>query len=163
VRIARNYKPPLAAVRPTRQQGGRLHPVHARPELTAGQRALGRVDLRDIVGLNRALNERISDQADLIRYHADPLVIFKGIAGHIDLTVGPGTIWDIPTAADVKLLECPGTAPAVGDHLDRLLRPHYEVSETPRAAFDSNRLLSGVALEIEPRPLIQKKRRGHTA
>ncbi len=114
-------------------------------------------DLRDVLPLNRALNERMSDQADLIRYHADPPVVFKGVSEHTDLAVGPGTVWDIPADADVRLLEWQGAAPAVGDHLDRLLRSIYEVSETPRTAFgDSGRLLSGVALETELRPLIQK-------
>jgi hypothetical protein len=48
-------------------------------------------DLRDVLGLNRALNERMSDQADLIRYHADPPVVFKGVAEHSDLAARPGT------------------------------------------------------------------------
>ena len=44
-------------------------------------------DLRDVLGLNRALNERLSDQADLIRYHADPPVVFTGVSEHTDLAV----------------------------------------------------------------------------
>ena len=44
-------------------------------------------DLRDVVPLNRELDERVSDQADLIRYHADPPVIFKGVDEHTDLAV----------------------------------------------------------------------------
>ena len=102
-------------------------------------------------------NERVSDQADTIRYHADPRVVFKGVSEHTDLAVGPGTVWDIPADASVELLEWRGTAPAVEEHLERLLRGIYEVSETLRTAFgDSGRLLSGVALETELRPLIQK-------
>jgi hypothetical protein len=130
--------------------------VHV-PNLQPPNENWGVSDLRDLIGLNRALNERMSDQADLIRYHADPPVIFRGVNEHTDLVVGPGTVWDIPADADVRLLEWQGPAPAVGDHLDRLLRAIYEVSETPRTAFgDSGRLLSGVALETELRPLIQK-------
>jgi hypothetical protein len=37
------------------------------------------------VPLNRALNERLSDRADLIRYHAGPPVVFKGVAEHTEL------------------------------------------------------------------------------
>src|SRR6185369_4123056 len=71
--------------------------------------------------------------------------------------VGPGTVWDVPADGSVELLEWRGTAPAAEEHLKRLLRGIYEVSETPRTAFgDSGRLLSGVALETELRPLIQK-------
>ncbi len=114
-------------------------------------------DLRDVVALNRELNERVSDQADLIRFHADPPVIFKGVDEHSDLTVGPGTVWDIPLDADVKLLEWSGRAPAVQEHIQTVLRALYEVAETPRTAFgDSGRILSGVALETELRPIVQK-------
>ena len=98
----------------------------------------------------RELNERMSDQADVIRYHADPPVIFRGVTEHTDLAVGPGTVWDIPSDADVKLLEWQGQAVAVGEHIERLYRTLYEVTETPRAAFgDSGQMLSGVALETE--------------
>lgn len=121
-------------------------------------------DLRDVISLNRAYNERLSDQADTIRYHADPPVIFRGVSEHSDLAVGPGTVWDIPEEANVELLEWKGSPPAVEEHLDRLLRAIYEVSETPRTAFgDSGRLLSGVALEVELRPLLQRTLRKRIA
>jgi hypothetical protein len=114
-------------------------------------------DLRDVLALNRELDERVSDQADLIRYHADPPVIFRGVDEHSDLAVGPGTVWDIPADADVKLLEWSGRAPAVQEHIQTVLRALYEVAETPRTAFgDSGRVLSGVALETELRPIVQK-------
>jgi hypothetical protein len=73
------------------------------------------------------------------------------------LAVGPGTVWDIPSDADVKLLEWQGQPVAVGEHIERLYRTLYEVTETPRTAFgDSGRLLSGVALETELRPIVQR-------
>jgi hypothetical protein len=127
------------------------------PNLPVPGEQWGRSELADVASLVRAYNERLSDQADTIRYHADPPTIFKGVAEHTDLAVGPGTVWDIPADASVELLEWRGTAPEVEQHLERLLRSIYEVSETPRTAFgDSGRLLSGVALETELRPLIQK-------
>ena len=80
-----------------------------------------------------------------------------------DLPVGPGTVWEIPPDADVKLLEWHGQPVAVQEHIERVLRAIYELSETPRTAFgDSGRLLSGVALEVELRPLIQKTLRKRT-
>jgi hypothetical protein len=83
--------------------------------------------------------------------------VFKGVADHSDLTVGPGTVWDIPSDADVSLLEWKGQGIEVDSHLDRLLRSLFEVTETPRTAFgDADGLLTGVALEIQLRPLIQK-------
>jgi hypothetical protein len=120
----------------------------------------GRSDLADVVPLNRELDERFSDQADVIRFHADPPIIFRGVEDHDSLTVGPGTVWDVPRDADVKLLEWQGQPAAVQDHINQVLRALYETAETPRTAFgDSGRLLSGVALETELRPLIQKTQR----
>ena len=79
---------------------------------------------------------------------------------HFVLAVGPGTVWDLPSDADVKLLEWQGQPVAVQEHIERLYRTLYEVAETPRTAFgDSGRLLSGVALETELRPLIQRTMR----
>ena len=44
-----------------------------------------------------------------------------------------------------------------GEHIERLYRTLYEVTETPRTAFgDSGRMLSGVALETELRPIVQR-------
>ena len=117
----------------------------------------GLSDLVDLIPLNRELDERMSDQADVIRYHADPPVVFKGVEEHSDLPVGPGTVWDLPRDADVSLLEWRGNAPALQEHIDRVLRALYEVTETPRTSFgDSGRLLSGVALETELQPLVQR-------
>jgi hypothetical protein len=130
------------------------------PNLPGPSESWGQSDLKDLVGLNRAYNERLSDQADTIRYHADPPVIFKGVAEHTDLAVGPGTVWDLPVDAAVELLEWKGSVPDVEKHLERLQRALYEVGETPRTAFgDSGRLLSGVALETELRPIVQKTER----
>jgi hypothetical protein len=130
--------------------------VHV-PNLPGPNECWGRSDLVDVIALNRELNERVSDQADVIRYHADPPVIFKGVEEHTDLAVGPGTVWDIPADADVKLLEWGGQPPSVQGHVEFVLRALYEIAETPRTAFgDSGRVLSGVALETELRPLIQK-------
>jgi len=117
----------------------------------------GRSDLDGLIEINRELNERMSDQADVIRYHADPPVIFRGVTEHTDLAVGPGTVWDLPLDSDVKLLEWQGQPVAVQEHVERVMRTLFEISETPRSAFgDSGRLLSGVALEMELRPIIQK-------
>lgn len=130
--------------------------VHV-PNVQPPNQLWGRSDLDGLIEINRELNERMSDQADVIRYHADPPVVFRGVTEHTDLAVGPGTVWDIPVDADVKLLEWQGQAVAVQEHIERVLRTLFEVSETPRSAFgDSGRLLSGVALEMELRPIIQK-------
>ncbi len=130
--------------------------VHV-PNLQPPNTPWGISDLVDLIPLNRELDERMSDQADLIRYHADPPVVFRGVERHSDLAVGPGTVWDLPRDADVSLLEWRGSLPTLQEHIERILRALYEVAETPRTSFgDSGRLLSGVALETELQPLIQR-------
>lgn len=114
-------------------------------------------DVKDLIPLNRELNERFSDMADVIRFHADPPVVFKGVAEHTELAVGPGTVWDIPADADVFLLECRGQQPAAFEHIDRVMRALHDVAETPKTAFgETGRVQSGVALEMELQSLIQK-------
>ncbi len=130
--------------------------VHV-PNLPLANEPWGVSDLVDMIPINREINERVSDQADVIRFHADPPIVFRGVTDHADLAVGPGTVWDIPSDADVKLLEWHGQSVAVGEHIERLYRTLYEVTETPRTAFgDSGRMLSGVALEMELRPIVQR-------
>ena len=130
--------------------------VHV-PNLQPPNSSWGVSDLTHLIPLNRELDERMSDQADMIRYHADPPVVFRGVEEHSDLPVGPGTVWDLPRDADVALLEWRGNTPAVQDHIERVLRAIYDVSETPRTSFgDSGRLLSGVALETELQPLVHR-------
>ncbi len=130
-----------------------VHIPNARP----ANEFWGVSDLKDVAPLNRELNERMSDVADVIRFHSDPPVIFKGVREHGNLAVGPGTVWDLPEGAGVDLLEWRGQPPAVQEHIERVLRALHDVAETPKTAFgDSGRLLSGVALETELQPLIQK-------
>jgi hypothetical protein len=130
--------------------------VHV-PNLPLANEPWGQSDLVDVIPINREIDERVSDQADVIRFHADPPVVFRGVTDHADLAVGPGTVWDIPSDADVKLLEWQGQPVAVEEHIERLYRTLYEVTETPRSAFgDSGRVLSGVALETELRPIVQR-------
>lgn len=133
--------------------------VHV-PNLPLANESWGQSDLIDVMPINRELDERVSDQSDVIRFHADPPIIFKGIQDRSDLAVGPGTVWDIPLDAEVKLLEWEGASLQPGEHADRLLRALFEVSETPRTAFgDADGLLTGVALEIQLRPIVQKTMR----
>ena len=49
------------------------------PNLPPPSENWGVSDLRDVMGLNRALNERMSDRADTIRYHAESSVILDEV------------------------------------------------------------------------------------
>jgi len=62
--------------------------VHV-PNLPPANETWGVSDLVDVVPINREIDERVSDQADIIRFHADPPVIFTGVTDHSDLTEWP--------------------------------------------------------------------------
>lgn len=130
--------------------------VHV-PNLPGPNEFWGRSELVDVVPLQHELNERVRDRGDTIRYHADPPVVFKGVTDHTDLAVGPGTVWDIPADSAVELLEWRGNTPDVTAHIRAIREAIFEVSETPRAAFgEGDAVFSGIALETQLRPLIQK-------
>jgi len=105
------------------------------PNVRPANEFWGVSDLRDVIPLNRELNERMSDMADVIRFHSDPPVIFKGVMEHSSLPVGPGTVWDLPEGAEVELLEWRGQTPAVQEHVERVMRALHDVAETPKTAF----------------------------
>jgi hypothetical protein len=117
----------------------------------------GQSDLEDVIPLNRELDLRMSDQADVIRYHADPPVIFTGVEEHSALPVGPGTVWDVPRDAKVSLLEWTGQTPAVDAHLARVMTALHDLSESPRTTFgETSQAFSGVALEAQSQPIVQR-------
>lgn len=133
-----------------------VHIPNARP----ANEFWGVSDLQAVIPLNRELNERMSDMADVIHFHSDPPVIFKGVSEHSELAVGPGTVWDIPADAEVSLLEWKGQQPATFEHIDRVMRALHDLAETPKTAFgETGRIQSGVALEMELQSLVQKTTR----
>jgi SPP1 family phage portal protein len=138
-------------------------PVIHIPNLQPANQWFGISDLEDLIPLNREYGLRLSDQSDTIHYHADPPVVFTGVEEHSNIPVAPGSVWDLPTGAEVALLEWKGQPPAVGEHLERLKKAMFEISEVPQTAFgDSGRMLSGVALETELQPVVQRTMRRRT-
>jgi hypothetical protein len=79
-----------------------------------------------------------------------------------DIAVRPGAVWNIPEDAKAYLLDLlqGGGVSLHIDYINLLYRILHDVSESPRAAFGgTERDLSGVALEIELQPLLQKVKR----
>jgi hypothetical protein len=76
--------------------------------------------------------------------------------------VRPGAVWNIPEDAKAYLLDLlqGGGIRLHMDYINLLYRTMHDVSESPRSAFGgTERDLSGVALEIELQPLLQKVHR----
>ena len=60
------------------------------PNVRSPNRFGGQSELQHVTLTNRELGERLSDQADSIRYHADPPTVFKGVTDHSCLPRAPG-------------------------------------------------------------------------
>jgi len=79
-----------------------------------------------------------------------------------DIAVKPGAVWNIPEDAKAYLLDLlqGGGVRLHIDYINLLYRTLHDISESPRSAFGgTERDLSGVALEIELQPLLQKVKR----
>ncbi|MSQ22819.1 MAG: hypothetical protein EXR53_05905 [Dehalococcoidia bacterium] len=79
-----------------------------------------------------------------------------------DIAVQPGAVWELSERARVYLLDLlqGGGVKLHVDFIDLIYRAIHDLSETPRTSFGDNpRALSGVALEMEMHPLLQRVRR----
>jgi hypothetical protein len=87
-----------------------------------------------------------------------PITVLENVTGSDGIRAEAGAIWELPEDSKAYLLDMLGSG--VGLHIDYvnlLYRQLHDLSETPRTAFgDAGRALSGVALEVEIQPLIQK-------
>src|SRR5690606_21423307 len=82
----------------------------------------------------------------------------ENVTGSDGIRAEAGAVWELPEDSRAYLLDMLGGAVSLHiDYVNLLYRQLHDLSETPRTAFgDSGRSLSGVALEVEIQPLVQK-------
>jgi hypothetical protein len=118
----------------------------------------GASDLEDLVDVCRELNQRMTTLSRILHVAGYPITVLENVTGSDGIRAEAGAIWELPEDSKAYLLDMLGSG--VGLHIDYvnlLYRQLHDLSETPRTAFgDSGRTLSGVALEVEIQPLIQK-------
>ncbi|HYI14108.1 MAG TPA: phage portal protein [Thermomicrobiales bacterium] len=118
----------------------------------------GASDLEDLVDVCRELNQRMTTLSRILHVAGYPITVLENVTGSDGIRAEAGAIWELPEDSKAYLLDMLGSG--VGLHIDYvnlLYRQLHDLSETPRTAFgDSGRALSGVALEVEIQPLIQK-------
>ena len=110
----------------------------------------------------REFNRAMSQLSRILELSGNPIAVLENIEESEDISVKPGAVWSIPEDAKAYLLDLlqGGGLRLHIDYLNLLYRTLHDVSESPRAAFGgTERDLSGVALEIEFQPLLQKVRR----
>ncbi len=132
------------------------------PNLREPKRFWGISDLTQIMESQRELNRAMSQLSRILELSGNPIAVLENVEESEDIAVRPGAVWNIPEDAKAYLLDLLHGG-GVGLHIDYinvLYRILHDISESPRAAFGgTERDLSGVALEIELNPLLQKVRR----
>lgn len=123
----------------------------------------GESDLEDLKGPCRELNRRLSVVAQVLEVSGNPIVVLENVRGSENIQVEPGALWELPEQSRAYLLDLlsGGGVRLHLEYIDLLYRVLHDLAEVPRTAFGdtSGRLHSGVALQLELQPLLQKVER----
>ncbi len=132
------------------------------PNLREPKKFWGNSDITQIMESQRELNRAMSQLSRILELSGNPIAVLENIEESEDIAVKPGAVWNIPEDAKAYLLDLlqGGGVRMHIEYIDLLYRTMHDVGESPRAAFGGvERDLSGVALEIELHPLLQKVKR----
>jgi len=132
------------------------------PNLREPKKFWGISDLAQIVESQRELNRAMSQLSRILELSGNPIAVLENVEESEDIAVRPGAVWNIPEDAKAYLLDLlqGGGVRLHIDYINLLYRTLHDISESPRAAFGgAERDLSGVAMELELHPLLQKVRR----
>lgn len=132
------------------------------PNLREPKKFWGVSDIPTLVEPARELNRALSQLSLILELSGNPIAVLENIENAEDIAVRPGAVWEIPEQARAYLLDLlqGGGVKLHTDYIDLLYRTLHDLSESPRTAFgDNQRGLSGIALEMELHPLLQKVKR----
>ena len=132
------------------------------PNLREPKKFWGISDLPQIMESQRELNRAMSQLSRILELSGNPIAVLENVEESEDIAVRPGAVWNIPEDAKAYLLDLlqGGGVRLHIDYINLLYRTLHDISESPRSAFGgTERDLSGVAMEIELYPLLQKVRR----
>jgi len=132
------------------------------PNLREPKKFWGVSDLVSVMEPQRELNRAISQLSRILELSGNPIAVLENVEESEDIAVAPGAVWNIPEDAKAYLLDLlqGGGVGLHMDYINLLYRALHDLSESPRVAFgQTERDLSGVALETELQPLLQKVRR----
>jgi hypothetical protein len=104
----------------------------------------------------------MSQVSIILELSGNPIAVLENVEQAEDIAVQPGAVWEIPEKAKAYLLDLlqGGGVKLHIDYIELLYRVLHDTSESPKAAYGrTERDLSGIALEIELQPLMQKVRR----
>jgi len=132
------------------------------PNLRQPKQFWGLSDIPDISETQRELNRALTQVSTILELSGNPITVLENIEHAEDIAVQPGAVWEIPEKAKAYLLDLlqGGGLQLHINYIELLYRILHDTSESPKAAYGrTDRDLSGIALEIELQPLLQKVRR----
>ena len=132
------------------------------PNVREPKKNWGASDLTQLMEPLREFNRAMSQLSRILELSGNPVAVLENVEESEDIAVKPGAVWNIPESAKAYLLDLlqGGGVQLHLDYINLLYRTMHDVSESPRAAFGGNETnLSGVALEMELQPLLQKVNR----
>lgn len=132
------------------------------PNLREPKKLWGVSDLPQIMESQRELNRAMSQLSHILELSGNPIAVLENVEESENIAVRPGAVWNLPEDARAYLLDLlqGGSVRLHIDYINTLYRTIHDLSESPRSAFGgTERDISGVALEIELYPLLQKVRR----
>jgi len=132
------------------------------PNLRNPKKFWGISDLPQVMESQRELNRAMSQLSRILELSGNPIAVLENVEESEDIAIKPGAVWNIPEDAKAYLLDLlqGGGINLHISYIDLLYRTIHDISESPRSAFGgTERDLSGVAMEIELHPLLQKVKR----
>jgi hypothetical protein len=129
------------------------------PNLREPKKFWGTSDLVQLIEPQRELNRAMSQISRILELSGNPVAVLENVEESQDIAVKPGAVWNIPEDAKAYLLDLlqGGGLKLHIDYIELLYRTLHDISESPRAAFGgSGTDLSGIAMQIELYPLMQK-------
>lgn len=129
------------------------------PNLREPKSFWGVSDIEQLVEPQRELNRAMSQLSKILELSGNPIAVLENIEQSEDIAVRPGAVWNLPEDAKAYLLDLlqGGGVNLHINYIDLLYRTLHDMAEAPRAAFGTaSANLSGVAMEIELQPLLQK-------
>jgi hypothetical protein len=132
------------------------------PNLREPKKFWGVSDLLQIKESQRELNRAMSQLSRILELSGNPVAVLENVEESENIAVRPGAVWNLPEDAKAYLLDLlqGGGVNLHINYIDLIYRALHDLSESPRSAFGGlEKNMSGVALEVELQPLLQKVRR----
>ncbi len=129
------------------------------PNLREPKKFWGESDIPQLAEPQCELNRAMSQLSRILELSGNPIAVLENVEESEDIAVRPGAVWNIPEEAKAYLLDLlqGGGVNLHIAYIDLLYRTLHDLGESPRATFGSTSgNTSGIALEIEMQPLLQK-------